>query len=102
MRYTIPEEGEEETPTMEHDEVVKSDTDSDVSIEPYMADGKEQQATDAFFPDIALEETGKPVESLQWPPRVLEDQSCFTPENNIGTPHLSRVCLVQFLLVLDP
>ncbi len=58
---------------MEQDEAVKSDTDSDVSIEPFMADWKEQQAMEAPFPDLALEETGKPVDSLLWPPRVLED-----------------------------
>jgi len=47
--YTIPEGGEEETPTMEQDEALKSDTDSDVSIEPYMAEWKHQQAMEAPF-----------------------------------------------------
>ena len=58
---------------MEQDEVVMSDSDSDVSIEPYMAEWKEQQVAEAPFPDLALVETGKPVDSLLWPPRVLED-----------------------------
>jgi hypothetical protein len=38
--YTVPQGGEEETPTMEQDEAVRSDTDSAMSIEPYMADWK--------------------------------------------------------------
>ena len=39
--YTIPEVSEEHTPTLEFDEAMKcdTDTDSDVSIEPYMAQG---------------------------------------------------------------
>ena len=53
--YIIPEGGEEETPTMEQDEAVKSDTDSHVSIEPYMAEWTEQQALEAPFPDMDLE-----------------------------------------------
>ena len=59
---------------MEQDEAVKSDTDSDVSIEPYMAEWKEQQAMEAPFPDMDLEISGKLVESLLWPPRVLQEQ----------------------------
>ena len=58
---------------MEQDEAVKSDTDSDVSIEPYMAEWKEQQAMEAPFPDMDLDISGKLFESLLWPPRVLED-----------------------------
>ena len=59
---------------MEQYEAVRSATVSDVIIEPYMADWKEQQAVGAPVPDLALEETGKPVDSLQWPPRVLDNQ----------------------------
>ena len=59
---------------MEQDEAGKSDTDSDVSIEPYMAESKEHQAIEAPFSELALEETGTPVDSVLWPPKVLEDQ----------------------------
>ena len=55
MAYQILEEDEEETPTTEQDEAVKSDTDSDVSIEPYMADWKEQPMIDPPFPDLTPE-----------------------------------------------
>ena len=41
MIYTIPEVSEEHTPTLEVDSVkTDSEVDSDVSIEPYMAQGE--------------------------------------------------------------
>jgi hypothetical protein len=48
--YSIPEAGEIETPTMEQDEIMKEGIDSDVSIEPYMAEWKDYEITDAPFP----------------------------------------------------
>ncbi len=68
--------GEEETPTMEMDVAVKSDTDtdSDMIIEPYMAQGTEYQTIEAHSPELALEETGSLVDLILWPPRVLDDQ----------------------------
>jgi hypothetical protein len=73
--YTIPEVSLEYTPTMEAEsDKTDSEADSDVSIEPYMAQGDEyqveQEAPDEPMPD----QTGEPVETILWPPRVLESQ----------------------------
>ena len=71
--YTIPEVSEEHTPTMEFDSV-KSDsgTDSDVSIEPYMAQGEAYRAEEEVPTESMQEQTGELVDTLLWPPRVLE------------------------------
>ena len=58
--YTIPDVGDEPTLTLELDEAMKcdTDTDSDVSIEPYMAQGAEYGVVDEPTPGPTLEETG--------------------------------------------
>ena len=57
--YTIPEVSEEHTPTLEFDSV-KSDsgTDSDVSIEPYMAQGADYRAVEEVPSEPMQEQTG--------------------------------------------
>ena len=51
-----------------------SEADSDVSTEPYMAQGEEYRAEDEVPAEPMQEQTGELVESILWPPRVLEDQ----------------------------
>ena len=46
--YSIPEEGEIETPTLEHDRQCRM-SDSVVSIDPYVAEWKDYSITDASF-----------------------------------------------------
>ena len=57
--YTIPEVSEEQTPTMEFDFAKgDSDTDSDVSIEPYMAQGDDYGIVEEPPSEPMLEQTG--------------------------------------------
>ena len=73
--YTIPEVSEEHTPTLEVDSVkTDSDTDSDVSIEPYLAQGDAYGVVEEVPSDSVQKQTGEPVDVIIWPPRVLEDQ----------------------------
>ena len=58
--YSTPEAGEIETPTMEQDEIMKEDTGSDCSIEPYMA-------ADVSYPDLIPDEIGESVDLFEWP-----------------------------------
>ena len=51
-----------------------SEADRDVSIEPYMAQGDEYQAEEEAPDEPMPIQTGEPVESILWPPRVLEGQ----------------------------
>ena len=51
-----------------------SEADSDVSIEPYMAQGEEYRAEEEAPDEPMPIQTGEPVESILWPPRVLESQ----------------------------
>ena len=39
-----------------------------------MAAWKEHAITDTYFPDLVPEEMGEPLDSLAWPPRVLDEQ----------------------------
>ena len=50
--YFIPEEGEVETPTVEYDEAMQDESDSDVNIEPYVVGWKHYGVTEALFPDL--------------------------------------------------
>ena len=50
-----------------------SEADSDVSIEPYMAQGEEYRAEDEVPVETMQEQTGEPIELILWPARVLED-----------------------------
>jgi hypothetical protein len=73
--YTIPEVSGEHTPTLEVDSVkTDSEADSDVSIEPYMAQGDDYQAEEEAPDEPMPVQTGELVESIPWPPRVLESQ----------------------------
>ena len=73
--YTIPEVSEEHTPTLEVDSVkTDSEADSDVSIEPYMAQGEEYRAEEEVPTESMQEQTGELVETVLWPPRVVEYQ----------------------------
>ena len=73
--YTIPEVSLEYTPTLEADSVrTDSEADSDVSIEPYMAQGDDYQVEEEAPDEPMPAQTGEPVETILWPPRVLESQ----------------------------
>ena len=60
--YSIPEAGEIETPIVEQDEITKKVIGSGVSIEPYMAEWKDDKITDASFPNLVLAEMGEPID----------------------------------------
>ena len=51
-----------------------SEADSDVRIEPYMAQGDDYQAEEEAPDEPMPAQTGEPVESIIWPPRVLASQ----------------------------
>ena len=79
---------------MEFDSV-KSDsgTDSDVSIEPYMAQGEAYRAEEEVPTESMQEQTGELVDTILWPPRVLEDQPLTLilngfrdPSSQLGSP----------------
>ena len=53
--------GEIETPTRKQDETITDDSDSDVSIEPYMAEWKDYEIIDMYLPALVPEEMGNPL-----------------------------------------
>ena len=63
--YTIPEVSIEYTPTLEADSTrADSEADSDVSIEPYMAQGEEHRAQEDVSTESVQEKTGEPVDAI--------------------------------------
>lgn len=91
--YSIAEAGYIETPTTGQDELMKEDTGSDVSVEPYMAEWKDYEITYASFPDLIPDEMGEPVYSFKWPPRVLEEQPLTVLMNQVRDPVLQPAWL---------
>ena len=73
-----------------------SDTDSDVSIEPYMAQGDAYGIVEEPPSEPMPEQTGELVDVLLWPPRVLEDQPLsLILKKNIRDVRLAR-CRLAF------
>ena len=72
--YSIPKEGEIETPTMEQDEATNDESDSDVSIEPYAVGWKIMTTRKSTCLTSCRMRWASSIESSAWPPRVLDEQ----------------------------